>query len=68
MEQLSARGEDHFAYDADFIEALRFGMPPSTGLGIGVDRMVMALAGIPSIKDVILFLPTRERSGDGPVP
>ncbi len=66
VEQLSARGEDHYAYDADFIEALRYGMPPSTGLGIGVDRMVMALAGIPSIKDVILFLPTRERVGDGP--
>ncbi|HUI38821.1 MAG TPA: lysine--tRNA ligase [Thermoplasmata archaeon] len=61
VEQLSAREDDHYAYDADFVEALRFGMPPATGLGIGVDRMVMALTGTASIKDVILFLPTRER-------
>jgi len=62
VEQLSSREGEHFAYDADFVEALRFGMPPATGLGIGVDRMVMALTGAASIKDVILFLPTRERS------
>jgi lysyl-tRNA synthetase class 2 len=64
--QLSERGEEVVAYDADFVEALRYGMPPATGLGIGVDRMVMALAGIPSIKDVILFPQTRERSGSRP--
>jgi lysyl-tRNA synthetase, class II len=62
--QLSARGEDTYAYDADFVEALRYGMPPATGIGIGIDRMVMALTGTASIKDVILFLPTRERDGD----
>lgn len=62
--QLSARGEDTYAYDADFVEALRYGMPPATGVGIGVDRMVMALTGTASIKDVILFLPTRERDGE----
>jgi lysyl-tRNA synthetase, class II len=62
--QLSARGEDRYAYDADFVEALRYGMPPATGIGIGIDRMVMALTGTASIKDVILFLPTRERDGD----
>jgi lysyl-tRNA synthetase class 2 len=66
-EQLSSRGEDHYAYDSDFVEAMRYGMPPSTGLGIGIDRMVMALTGDPSIKDVVLFLPTRERSS-GPRP
>jgi lysyl-tRNA synthetase class 2 len=64
-EQLSARGEDHYAYDADFVEALEYGMPPATGVGIGIDRMVMSLTGTASIKDVILFLPTRERSRPG---
>jgi lysyl-tRNA synthetase class 2 len=68
LEQLSARGDEHYAYDADFVEALRYGMPPSTGLGIGIERMVMALTGIQSIKDVVLFLPTRERGGGGPTP
>ena len=64
-EQLAARGEDHYAYDADFVEAMEYGMPPATGVGIGIDRMVMALTGTASIKDVILFLPTRERAGSG---
>jgi len=63
LEQLSGRGDEHYVHDTEFVEALRYGMPPATGLGIGIDRMVMALAGVGSIKDVILFLPTRDRSG-----
>ena len=66
--QLSARGEDSYAYDADFVEALRYGMPPATGVGIGIDRMLMALTGAASIKDVILFLPTRSRVADRELP
>lgn len=62
QEQLGGRADDHYATDTEFVRALRYGMPPATGIGIGVDRLVMALTGTASIKDVILFLPTRERT------
>ena len=71
LEQAAARGAENYAYDADFVEALRYGMPPATGFGLGIDRMVMALTGFASIKDVVLFVPARERSpgkAAGPAP
>jgi lysyl-tRNA synthetase, class II len=61
QEQLGTQGEDAYAYDADFVRALRHGMPPSSGIGIGVDRLIMGLTGTASIKEVLLFPLVRPR-------
>lgn len=55
VRQRAAGDEEAHSYDADYIRALEYGMPPAGGLGLGVDRLMMLIADQASIRDVIIF-------------
>ena len=55
LTQLRGQEESLTKMDSDYITALKYGMPPAGGLGIGIDRLIMVLTGAESIRDVVLF-------------
>ena len=61
--KLKALGDDEASeMDVDYVEALEYGLPPTGGIGIGVDRFVMLLTGQESIREVLLFPHMKDRN------
>jgi lysyl-tRNA synthetase class 2 len=62
VERKEAGDQEAMYYDADYVRALEYGMPPTAGLGVGIDRLVMFFTDAPSIRDVLLFPHMRPES------
>jgi lysyl-tRNA synthetase, class II len=63
VERKDAGDDEAMYYDADYVRALEYGLPPTAGLGVGIDRLVMFFTDAPSIRDVLLFPHMRPEAG-----